>query len=377
MDLPQKDRWTHIVADFKSDAPQIMGYLKSQIPKWALPIITTITKDIRPYFADYADEMLGIADAYGLPIGDVVAVNLIYQLESIGLNCSNWNVTGPTQKDDPGCEAVDPKQEWCYCHDKKSSPFIDTTTGILQPPKYRVGDTTGLCTSVVANTPQGSVVHGRNLDWNVPQVLRKLMVDVDFQTNGKTVFTGTTLVGFVGVLNGMQAGEDGWSVSLDARGKGGKILPNIVQALLHKSKTPTQHIRKSLETPCNYSVGVERLSGTDMIDQGYFIVAGARPMEGGVLSRDRNDLKDYWALNGTDPDGWFRLQTNYDHWDPVPVADDRRTPGLAHMKALGQTNVSTDAVMTVMKTYPTYNWHTDYTCVLNPAEGLYESGVWL
>ena len=62
--------------------------------------------------------MLGLADGYGLPIGDIVAVNLIYQLESIGLNCSNWNVTGPTVKDDPGCMDVDPKQDWCYCKDR-------------------------------------------------------------------------------------------------------------------------------------------------------------------------------------------------------------------------------------------------------------------
>jgi len=131
--------------------------------------------------------------------------------------------------------------------------YIDKTTGILQPPKYRQPGTTGLCTSVVANTQQSTVVHGRNLDWNVPQVLRKLMVDVDFQRGGKTVFTGTTLVGFVGVLNGMQPGEDGWSVSMDARGKGGKILGNIIQGLLHKSMTPSQHIRQSLETNCSYA----------------------------------------------------------------------------------------------------------------------------
>ena len=34
-----------------------------------------------------------------------------------------------------------------------------------------------------------------------------------------------------------------------------------------------------------------------------------------------------WSLDPAAADGWFRLETNYDHWNPVPTADDRRTPG--------------------------------------------------
>jgi len=88
----------------------------------------------------------------GLKIGDVVILNLVYQLEHLGLNCSNWNntgiclcdffgfafslrrmfVSGPTIPNDPGCMAVDPKQEWCYCHNH--SDLIDEQ-GILRLPE--------------------------------------------------------------------------------------------------------------------------------------------------------------------------------------------------------------------------------------------------
>lgn len=97
---------------------------------------------------------------------------------------------------------------------------------------------------------------------------------------------------------------------MDARGKGGKILGNIVQGLLHKSMTPSQHIRACLENNSSYAEAVERLGATPLIDEVYLIVAGAHAMEGGVLSRGRNKLDDYWPLNATDPDGWFRLQTS-------------------------------------------------------------------
>ena len=207
-----------------------------------------------------------------------------------------------------------------------------------------------------------------------------MIIDIDFQRNNKTIFTGTGMAGFVGVFNGMVSGEKGWSVSLDARGKGGKLLPNLIQALLHKSMTPCQHIRKVLETGTDYHGAVSAdtgLGAADMIDEAYFIVAGASGSDGGVMTRDRNDVKDFWGLNASDPDGWFRLQTNYDHWNPVPKADDRRTPGVAHMKAMGESGVDEKALLAIMEMYPTFNFHTDYTAIMDPATGLYDSGVWL
>ena len=125
-----------------------------------------------------------------------------------------------------GCMDIDPKQDYCYCH--KHRHLLDHR-GFLEPPKYNTRQgadpATGLCTSVVANTPQQHVLHGRNMDWNIPPVLRKLVIDVEFQRSNRTVFTGTTIAGFVGVLNGMTTGPEAWSISMDARGKGAPFLP--------------------------------------------------------------------------------------------------------------------------------------------------------
>ena len=383
LDLPARERWSEIITNhYQSEGPSIIDYLKGNIPEWAMPIIQVIGKDIRPYFHDYAEEMEGIAEAFGLEVGYIVDMNLVYQLESIGINCSNWNNTGPTVPDDPGCRDIDPRQDYCYCHNKSNQEWIDPHTSILQPPKYRTKEAvTGLCTSVVANTPEGAVLHGRNLDWNIPPILRKFVIDVDYQRGNKTVFRGTTIAGFVGILNGMAVGEsDRWSISMDARGKGGKILPNIAAALLRKSMTPTQLMRKALETIGSYSEAISPgsiLNKQPMVDDAYFIIAGSLKWEGGVMSRARKNAIDYWAMNTTDSKGWYRLQTNYDHWNPVPVADDRRTPGRAHMDALGPSKITSDSIYQVMTTEPTYNFHTDYTAVMEPQSGLYMSGVWL
>jgi hypothetical protein len=72
------------------------------------------------------------------------------------------------------------------------------------------------------------------------------------------------------------------------------------------------------------------------------------------------------------------LETNYDHWQPVPDADDRRTPGNANMAAIGQQNLTTTLLKeNVMKVWPTYNHHTDYTGIFSAADGTYESYVWM
>ena len=61
----------------------------------------------------------------------------------------------------------------------------------------------GLCTSIVARASNGDIIHGRNLDWNLNDDLLQFAIDVEFQRGNVTVYRGSTLVGFVGILHGM------------------------------------------------------------------------------------------------------------------------------------------------------------------------------
>ncbi len=62
------------------------------------------------------------------------------------------------------------------------------------------------CTSIVAQTPDGKILHARNLDFGIgmgfTESLREATIEVEFQRGGKTVFYATTFAGFVGVLSG-------------------------------------------------------------------------------------------------------------------------------------------------------------------------------
>merc|ERR1711988_967766 len=71
----------------------------------------------------------------------------------------------------------------------------------------------------------------------------------------------------------------------------------------------------------------------------YLVVGGAKSYQGTVITRWPHRA-DIWSMDDTADDGWYRLQTNYDHWKPAPALDDRRTPGHAHMDAVGQDDMT-------------------------------------
>ena len=184
----------------------------------------------------------------------------------------------------------------------------------------------GLCTSIVAQDAGGRILLGRNLDWNLPKPVRELLIDIDFVKGGKKLFRATGAAGISGVLNGMayavsDAGADargdarhglGWAASINARGKGGRLWANLAQSLLVHSMTPTQHLRKALEATADFEGALGELSGTAQVDENYFIVAGARPGEGAIVTRGREKAVDVWRLEPAAADGWFRVQTNFD-----------------------------------------------------------------
>ena len=63
----------------------------------------------------------------------------------------------------------------------------------------------------------------------------------------------------------------------------------------------------------SYDEAVQVLSKRYIAAPAYYIVAGSKPNEGAVITRDRNVLSDIWQLNvsSSDPNSWYILETNY------------------------------------------------------------------
>lgn len=350
LNLAPAERWAHVSPQYKDKAQALTAYFETYIPKAILPTLELIAADLDSHFpADYVEEMKSNAKFLNLTLGEIVILNLIYQVEHIGQNCSMSNVTGPV----PNC-----------------------------PPKKKEQNGPGLCTSVIAETTDGHIHHGRNLDWNIPSALREMVVDIEFTRGTKTAFFGSGAVGFAGLLHG--AMPEVYSFSIDARKKGALVVPNMFQLLLKKGAlTPAQHGRRALEqqsmSNSTFPTALDAMSHGDLVNPVYYIMGGTKHNEGAVVSWARDKAVDVWTLaEQTAPSQFFILQTNYDHWEPAPKSDDRRDYGKKHMETLGQSGVSDQGLYSVLTQWPTFNHHTDITALISAetAQSDYKSYIW-
>jgi len=302
------------VNDYKQDFVVVLQYFDKIISPSLQALIDPILAVLDTYIpAPYGDEMRGIAAA-GAPyinLGQIVAVNLVYEL-------------------------------------------------------------TAFCTSIVAQDTNATILHARNLDYDIPG-LRALTIQVDFQSQNMTVYQGTTWAGYVGLLTGMKPGLFGFTV--DERDTPAGIIDNLFALVAHKGGSIGFNLRTSLATNESYQDALDFVTGVQLMAPVYIIVSGAQYGQGAIVTREREYALDVWPLlfnspsdDGTvqaDPAAWYRVQTNYDRWNVDPVWDRRRVPAEAALEALGQDTLSLAALFTILSTPPMFNSQTVYTCLMS------------
>jgi len=239
---------------------------------------------------------------------------------------------------------------------------------------YEVSDA---CTSIVAQTNDGTILHARNMDFwegmGFTATLKELAFEVSFQTGGKTIFTATSFSGFVGVLSAIKPGA--FSMTIDTRfyPQGlAQMFYEVIAAITEKNASLVTFLaREVFENENDFGAALHGLSDGELIADVYYIVAGISAGEGAVISRNRQNATDIWMLDS--PTRWFEVQTNYDHWEQPPWFDNRVTPANNAMKAMGQNNVTLSGMFSVLSVKPVLNLQTTYTILACPADGTYKS----
>lgn len=379
LDLPQEERFKEIGEAYADKSFMLVEYLRRNLPRGWLKPVEKIAGKLLPFFRDYGDEMKGYARALNITDGDVVSINLIYQLERLGLSCDSWNNTGPSmacnlpRNNDDDEENVPDFSTFQPYPDSEEDEYAREVSEIDSP---------GPCTSFVASDPDGKVWAGRNLDWNFPDSLKEFIINVEYQRGGATVFTATTAVGFVGILHAVKPGK--FAYSMDARRKGGRIGANLLEMALERGdRTPEQNARYVFETEDSYESAVAALSATPIVNPVYYILAGVEKPQGCVLARDRlgvvhtYEMADEVASPGgnVQKDFWVGI-TNYDlEHRPLP-ADDRATPMTNNLNALEGKPFNDEQIWDILKTWPTFNGHTDITAVVDVKAGKFDVVVW-
>ena len=329
LDDPPHVRWKHIMKANREGARATMFYLFSSLPETVHSEVDVLISNAEARLPAWArEEMLGVADALNVTFGDVVIVNLFFEI----------------------------------------TPF---------------------CTSIVSQSAaSGSIYHARNMDFGLamPQLsasLRDIAIDVEFWNSGKLAFSATTFAGYVGVATGMRAGA--FSVTANEREMTGSIpvpnifksLINLVNVLMSTDAYPvTWAVRELLEKEdSDFDRAVSLLGAQKFATQMYLTIGGVSAGEGVVLTRGRNELLNTWRINADDGE-WFLVQTNYDHWIPMPPWDNRKAPAEKAILEVGAEEISPSTIYKrVLSRDPVLNQLTVYSTTMSCSEGTYASRV--
>lgn len=282
------------------------------IPKWIAELISDVAAEVDRFLpAPYADEIRGVAKYTNSTVGMTLLGNLAYDFTAFNRS------------------------------------------------KLRKG----ACTSIIATAKNGTIFHGRNLDYTFRDLLRNFTIVVDFQRNGTTVYTGTTFAGYVGLLTGMRM--DGISVTLDER-DAGSIWENMASAIKSDFRGLAGIvIRETLEDQSvDFNKAVQILSTHELIAPSYLIVGGVNTNEAAVITRDRLKTRDIWYMNAT-KGGWYLVETNYDHWEAPPTSDDRRDPAIALLNVITSEHLDMHSLYQVLSTPPVLSNSTAYTTIMS------------
>jgi N-acylethanolamine-hydrolysing acid amidase len=217
------------------------------------------------------------------------------------------------------------------------------------------------CTSIVAQADDGSILHGRNLDYSIPG-LQDITLVADFQSNNKTQYTGTVYLGYVGLLTGMRKGS--FAVTVNQRNEDHE-LKNLVNLILNGYKSVGMFLRTQLNTDQNYNDAIGVLQRTPLAAPVYLTVSGVKSNEGMVITRGWDGPDDVWPM--ASPKEYFRCQTNDDHWEPAN--DKRRAACNDGMGQYTRNNINATLIFEQLSEAPVFNDATIYTTIMCAATG--------
>jgi hypothetical protein len=238
LDLPPAQRWVEFTNKYASQANITLHYLQKMTgPGTVLhPIVEDLRKAVLEggsWTTDHLAEMQGIADTGGFAFEDIQTANLFYEFGTLG------PIPSP-----PG-------------NRKTADVKLNSPIG---------------CTSIVAQTKDGTILHARNQDYSLPNLIN-ITVQVEFTKSGNVIYQGTTFAGYIGLPTALrnpsknsENGETGWSVSADSRFNGGGVnLFENIKVAKQGYKTVGIMIRDMCDQAATYTEALKIMNDTGII----------------------------------------------------------------------------------------------------------------
>lgn len=227
------------------------------------------------------------------------------------------------------------------------------------------------CTGILIRNSEGRIFHGRNLDFEMWEILAKLVTNVQYHKGGKLLYSVDTVVGSVFALTGIRHGA--FAINVDTR-KQTHIYDDIISVLVDGAMPTCWLLRKTLEQETSYSNALQRLKSEKIGGPVYYVVSGVKDNEGCVIEREPESVHAFYELSETN---WFIIQTNYDRDYPDPLHDPRRIPVEKRMHERGNKNFDEHTLINeFMSIWPSFNIATIMTAIMIPATGYHNTTVW-
>ena len=244
----------------------------------------------------------------------------------------------------------------------------------------------GFCTSIVAQDAGGRIWHARNLDfglwpafdwknmtWTLTEALRPLLFNANVQRGGKTLFTITSYAGLTGVHTGYRPGAFSMTINSRYDNRLDAGIVNYIKGKVNRKDHViiTAMLRSVMQNNATYAAALDAVQKAPLVGPAYVILGGTRPGEGAVVTKEDNVTLSTWTLGDARKynDTFFVLQTNYDRWKEPLFIDDRRGPGRACMKQMGDGNISIASLFNVLSGVPTLNRLTTFSVMMSAGGG--------
>jgi len=168
------------------------------------------------------------------------------------------------------------------------------------------------CTSIVSRMPDGTIIHGRNLDFDFSDEMRNISFIAQFYRGDEHLFESMMFAGDIGVYTGVR--YNAFSISENDRHLEGTIdsLMTNIKMIFAGQLPISWMIRETLTEETTFEQAFSHLVSTKVVAPGYLIMAGIKENEGVVIARNREGPAHIKQLSSTN---WFIVQTNDDHFD--------------------------------------------------------------
>lgn len=236
------------------------------------------------------------------------------------------------------------------------------------------------CSGILAAMPNGTVVHGRNMDYNLmimvngrPLGWPDITVEVTFIRGGRPLMTSVTWPGLLGFHTAMRL-DGGWTFEQQTRRLGDDMRLNL-GAARRGGQGFLLLARRTMERVPDFEAALRALWTANVMSPQYFVMAGPGPYQGAVLTMDRGgrhepDSPPLLRLSEK-KNRWHLVQTNDDHFHPP--ADYRRPLQERKLSAAVQTEVSTEWMTEQMRGFPLNDPATVFSWVAVPGTGYYQT----